>query len=275
MTHEHIRTLVRRANPVPDHRQLESVDSSALVVLDEWRKEMQTDEHQVIEERPGKAGRGLLIGIAAAAVVLLGGLVYVTSSGTEPMTPAPNAVPLPAGAKLDPGAYYADTDGVESTSPRGTFVVAGTGWESLEAGAAKWGDGDYVSLLVTEVEDVSSPGCGATSEPAATSAEDLAHQFAAAGFTIVEPLASVSAFGQNGYHLRVEVPSGCAGPAMVVWNGPVWGERYYQEAGQIEEYWLLDVEGTPVLVEASWFPESPEADLTDLTAVLDSLVITP
>ena len=42
------------------------------------------------------------------------------------------------------------------------------------------------------------------------------------------------------------------------------------------EYWFLDVEGTPVMIEASWAPgSSPEEDVTELQDVLDTLVITP
>ena len=55
----------------------------------------------------------------------------------------------------------------------------------------------------------------------------------------------------------------------------MWGERHYDQAGQMEEYWFLDVEGTPVLVEASWGPESTENDIAELRTVVDSLVVTP
>jgi hypothetical protein len=41
------------------------------------------------------------------------------------------------------------------------------------------------------------------------------------------------------------------------------------------EYWFLDVEGAPVMIEATWFPSSPEEDLAELRGVLDTLVITP
>ena len=53
------------------------------------------------------------------------------------------------------------------------------------------------------------------------------------------------------------------------------GGRYYQDEGQLVEYWFLDVEGTPVMIEASRFPDSSEEEVAELEAVLDTLVITP
>ncbi len=172
---------------------------------------MQVDDRPTEVQTDRNRWRGPMIGIAAAALMIWSrGLVW-PDQGQHPVAePAPNASPLPAGSQpIDPGAYFADTDGEEASSLRGTFVVAGAGWHSLEAGAVKWADDGYVSLMVTEVDDVSSPGCSATSEPAATSAEDLANQFATGGFVTVEALAPVSAFGQDGFHLVVEVPAEC------------------------------------------------------------------
>ena len=111
---------------------------------------------------------------------------------------------------------------------------------------------------------------------AGSTAEELANQVAANGFTVRETLTPVSAFGHEGYHLVTEVPAGCAGELNQAWNGGNWDGRYYQAPGQVVEYWFLDVEGTPVMVEATWFPgSSPQEDLAELRAVIDTLVITP
>ena len=104
---------------------------------------------------------------------------------------------------------------------------------------------------------------------AGSTALDLANQFAASGFTVLEPLAPVSAFGHEGHHMVVEVPEGCAAPTYQAWTGGGWGGRYYQNNGNVVEYWFLDVEGTPVMVEAELGrPEpSPEEDVAELQAV--------
>ena len=73
----------------------------------------------------------------------------------------------------------------------------------------------------------------------------------------------------------LEVPAGCTGAAHSVWAGPT-AERYYHEPeGQVVEYWFLDVEDTPVMVEATWVPSSSEEEVAELRAVLDTLVLTP
>lgn len=282
MTHDQVRQLVRRINPVPDPSALESVEVSVPVL--ERRTEMQVDERPLAEERGDSRWRGPLIGIAAAVAVLLGGGIFLLTNDDMPVaTPAPNATELPGGFQpIAAGAYFADTDGNEETATRGTFVIEGSGWESLEAGAWKVGseggdDAPYVSLFVVEVDQVWEAPCdGGASAPAGTTAKALGDQFAAMPeFISREGLAPVSAFGRDGYHLMLEVPGGCTDDEQNVWSGGLWGERYYQAEGQIVEYWFLDVEGTTVMVEANSFPESSDEDVAELRAVLDTLVITP
>jgi len=51
--------------------------------------------------------------------------------------------------------------------------------------------------------------------------------------------------------------------------------RYFQAPGDIVEFWVIDVGGTPLLIETDRFPDSPEEDVAQLQAILDSIVITP
>ena len=280
MTHDQIREMVRRVNPIPDPRTLVVDDVPVLTTPLERRMDMQTDNREVTEGGGKNRRRGPLVGIAAAAVILIAGLVFVLARDNTPVAePAPNATrisPDEMDSPLPPGAYFVDPDGDETTSLGGTFVIEDSGWTSLPSGTRREFGEDYVSLMVVEVDQVWSPACV---EPAAlaagTTAADLANQVAANGFTIQEALAPVSAFGRDAQHLVVEVPAGCAGDSFMVWDGPTFG-RFYQSPGQVVEYWFLDVAGTPVMVEASWFPgSSPEEDVTELRAVLDTLVITP
>ncbi len=281
MTHDQIREMVRRVNPIPDPSTLEIVDVPVLTTPLERRTEMQIDDKPGTEVQVDHhRRRGPLVGIAAAVVIVIAGSIYLLTNDAPPVaTPAPNPTLLTneGDGLIDPGAYFADTDGDEATSLGGTFVIESEGWAGMQAGVLKamGEDGLAVSLMVTEVDKVWSPVCGGGApQPAGTSAEDLANQFAAAGFTAQEAVSPVNAFGQSGYHLMIEIPPGClAGDTPSVWEGPTFGERYYQAAGQVVEYWFLDVEGIPVMVEAS--SASGEADVSELRAVLDTLVITP
>jgi hypothetical protein len=275
--------MVRRVNPIPDPSTLESVDAPVLVTRLERRMEMQTDDRQVVEARKGNRWSGPLIGVAVAAVILVGGAIFIATNQDQVATPAPNATELTLEMEfqpIEPGAYFADTDLDESTSTRGTFVIESNGWQGTAAGALKQpvDDGPYISLLIAEVDQVWASACdaGSTPQAAATTAEGLANQFVAAGLTTTGALTPVTAFGQEGYHLATEVPAGChSNEAMNAWSGPNWGGRYYQDENQQVEFWFLDVEGTPVLVEASWLPGSTEEAVAELRGVLDTLVITP
>jgi hypothetical protein len=45
-------------------------------------------------------------------------------------------------------------------------------------------------------------------------------------------------------------------------------ERFHQGPGQILEFWVLDVDGTRILIEATRFPDSPPEHVAELQAIL-------
>jgi hypothetical protein len=279
MTHDQIREMVRRVNPIPDPNTLEAVDAPVLAA--ERRTDMQTDTREATGEGRQSRWRGPLVGIAAAVAILIAGSIFLLTNGDPPVaTPAPNATLLTREMEfqpIDPGAYYADTDGDPATALRGTFVIEGSGWVAMQTGAGYSVEESDLWLMVAEIDRVGAPACGSSPvlKPAGTSAEDLANQFAAAGFTVQEGVSPVSAFGQSGYHLLIEVPPGCSSTANWVWEGPTFGRYYHQGPGQMVEYWFLDVEGTPIMVEATWMADFTEEELAPLQAAIDTLVITP
>jgi hypothetical protein len=281
MTHDQIRAMVRRVNPIPDPRALETVAEPVPVTPPERRLDMQTDSRETTEDRGRNRRRSPIIGTAAALVILMGGLLFVLTRDNTPATvAAPNATEIQdAEDPLAPGAYFVATGEEGASSIRGTFVIEGSGWTEVSAsGAMKALGEEYVALLIVEVDGVYSQPCemsGRGPAPAGSTASDLANQFAANGFTVREALAPVNAFGHDGHHLVTEVPAGCANDMFQVWTSGTFDSRFYQADGQMVEYWFLDVEGTPVMVEASWFPSSPEEDIAELREVLDTLVITP
>ena len=210
MTHDQIREMVRRVNPIPDPSMLEIVDVPVLTTPLERRTEMQIDDRPGTEVQVDRnRRRGPLVGIAAAAVILVAGLVFFLARENTPVAePAPNATrisPDEMDSPLAPGAYFVDIDGDGASSVGGTFVIEDSGWTSLPAGARKEFGEDFVSLLVVQVDQVWSPACGGDEPLAAgATAEALANQVAAAGFTIREALAPVTAFGHDGHHLAIE-----------------------------------------------------------------------
>ena len=173
------------------------------------------------------------------------------------------------------------------------FTISEPGWEPIIGTFKEAGEDNYVSVLFAAVTQVASAAChdtkwlpvGETAVEIATGLADIAE------FTTREPLTEVTAFGYDGYHLVLEVPegdhyqsgqgfTGCddpnnpSGHSFDGWEGPTFS-RYYQRPGQIIEYWVLAVEGTPLLIESNQFPDSPQSDIAELQDVLDSIVITP
>jgi hypothetical protein len=49
----------------------------------------------------------------------------------------------------------------------------------------------------------------------------------------------------------------------------------YTGPGYTEEFWILDVEGIRLMMAAERSADSPEQDLEELTAILDSIRIEP
>lgn len=194
---------------------------------------------------------------------------------------------------LEPGDYWIDHDRDPATSLRVDFTIADPGWEPIIGAFKEVGEDNYVAVLVAAVTKVASAACADTEWlPAGATAEEIATGLADIdGFVTREPLTEVTAFGYDGYHLILEIPegdyyqpgqgfTGCddpttpGGSTFDGWEGPTFS-RYYQRPGQIVELWVLDVEGSPLMIESNQFLDSPEEDIAQLLAVLDSIVVTP
>jgi hypothetical protein len=252
---------------------------------------MTKTEESAKTQTPGQ-GRGLAWAIAAFALVLVAGGLYFAFSGddgqvvdqttvptpTTVLTTPPNPTQLPEfGQELDPGVYFIDADDDPSTTTGITYRIEGPGWMS-QNGPSR--DNGSVSLHLHQVQlrfGPHSPGCnypeGPTSEAAEFTAADLADEFAANGFSVREAPAPVSAFGHDGYHVVVEVPEGCDDAVGFQYNA-------FAFPGDVIEAWLFDIDGQIVIVEANWKTEatdltaSPEEDVAELRAVIDTVVLT-
>jgi hypothetical protein len=261
------------------------------------------------------AAAAVLVGVLSFAVVVRNEADQQPQSSVpavEPTAPVPTvpiaAEPIPLSGSdapmIVPGTHFFDADGHAGTSLGANVTIEGTGWRaasgdysvqgsqpSLAAGFYKepaqqsadfWG----VSLMIVQVDTVPQAGCRSDVwNPAGSSAKDLAEQFAANPDVILrEALAPVTAFGYQGYHLLFELPDyssvggyQCAGDRPSLYDG--WQAdgfgRMYTRPTQNVEYWILDVEGRPLLIEASWYADSLEADVADLRTAIESVAIIP
>lgn len=215
-------------------------------------------------------------------------ILETTAPAATTQTTFPGAVPLNGDApELDPGTYWIDHDGDRETSLRVEFTLDEPGWGPF-VGVNKGGPSElsYVAAKFLAVEMVASAACnGTTWVPAGDTAQELATGLSnIEGFVAQVPLEPINAYGYDGYHLVLEVPDlgseigeefvGCDDGFFDGYEGPTIS-RWYQAPHQVVEFWVLDVDGTPLLIETTWFPDSPGEDLDQLQAILDSVVITP
>ncbi len=58
-------------------------------------------------------------------------------------------------------------------------------------------------------------------------------------------------------------------------TGTDLSQRFQQGPGQLTDIYIIDVEGTRVIIDVGHFPSTPEADLADLEDILASITFQP
>ena len=242
---------------------------------------------------------------SVAFVILLAlGACSSAPEGTGATTPSPTATvgssPTPAVqdimeiehfAPLEPGTYSIDPDLDPSTPLQVIYEIGAEGW-SMWIGAAKFvGDG-HVGVSITTVSNLVSHGCrdhAWADPPVGSSVDDLANALAdLAPFRVTLPPEDVSLYGYRGKHLALIVPDlpvsddgnfiGCEEGKLKSWVAAIDTEPRdayygYTGPGYREELWILDVDGTRLLISAERSPGSPAADVAEMRAILDSIRI--
>jgi len=111
---------------------------------------------------------------------------------------------------------------------------------------------------------------------------------------VTTPPTDVTIYGYSGKHLVWTVPglpvegegddlrfTGCIDGQLKSWVAPFDtsepGDAFYGYTGPgyVEEFWILDVEGTRLMIAAGTSPGSPSEDLAEREAILDSIRIEP
>jgi hypothetical protein len=204
-----------------------------------------------------------------------------------------NILDLPDFAPLEPGTYFIDADQDPSTPLRVVYEVPVEGWLQW-IGAAKFADDGHVGVSITTVTNLVRHGCrdhSPADPPVGPSVDDLATALAdLAPFRVTSPPKDVTIYGYRGKHLELTVPdlsvegrgddrrfTGCVGGNLEGWIGEPWFGAFYGYAGPgfTEEFWILDVEGTRLMIAAERSPGSPREDLAEMRAILDSIHIEP
>jgi hypothetical protein len=242
---------------------------------------------------------GLALLVALTGCALDAG---TTASGTSapPSSSEPSSTPpiqdimeIEPFAPLEPGTYFIDPD-LDSSTPLRVVYEVPEGWSQWIGATKSSDDGNYVMVSITTVTNLVRHGCRDHSwadPPVGPSVDDLATALAdLAPFRVTSPPKDVTTHGYSGKYLELTVPDlpfkghggdrffpGCDGKTLMSWIAPLVGGfyGYNGEAGRTEEFWILDAEGSRLVIEANWSPASPRQDVAEMRAILHSIRIEP
>ena len=236
------------------------------------------------------------IGLAAAAVLLVGGGVYgITQIGggdpdagvaTVP-TETPEAANPPNwvdsdGGPVDAGTYRTDV-GVAADGKRieADLTIGGSNWIGSNYPVAFDG-GHFAGIGAYRASSVAG-GCKmeAGHKEAATEQQALAQQLAGMPrSSVVQQPSPTEAFGHTAVHLRLRVDAACGdGAAYLVAEGPAGsrGISYFDENSEgvsrtvITDFWVVDVNGTTVVVDMFHTEDAPRTLVDQAAAARESI----
>lgn len=218
-----------------------------------------------------------------------------TATASEPSAtpPVQDIMELEKFAPLEPGTYFIDPDSDPSTPLRVVYEIPGAGW-SQWFGALKFAAGGHVMINITTVVNLVHHGCRDQSwadPPVGPSVDDLAVALAdLAPFRVTSTPTDVTMYGYRGKYLELTAShlpvegddfTRCVDGNLLSWVAPIdvaegeGGAFHAYNAEPIEEFWILDVDGTRLVIEATWSPASPPADVAEMRAILGSIRVEP
>ena len=214
----------------------------------------------------------------------------LTTTASEPSaTPTvQDVMELEKFAPLEPGTYFIDPDSDPSTPLRVVYEVP-EGW-SQWFGAIKFAGDGHVAINITTVVNLVRHGCRDHSwadPPVGPSVDDLAVALAdLAPFRVTSAPTNVTMDGYRGKHLELTAPdlhdsSRCVDGNLSSWVAPIdvaegeGGAFHGYNAEPVEEFWILDVDGTRLVIETTYSPATHPEDVAEMRAILDSIRIEP
>jgi hypothetical protein len=254
--------------------------------------------------RSGLVSFGLVVAIsgcaAGTAQTPAGNTATPAAASTTPEpTTDPDATPSPADPcdvgdfqRLPIGATcWADPDNDPSTPLRVLYTIPAAGWL---AWPTKFDDeGRHIGIGINEITNLTVDACKdhrAADPPVGPTVDDLATALASLPpFQVTSAPADVTIYGFSGKHLELTVPDlrwvmrgregyfpACKDGVLRTWMAPHLSYAFYgYRPQQIEQFWILDVEGTRLVIEANWSPELPPEWIEEMRAILDSIQIEP
>ena len=215
-----------------------------------------------------------------------------TSSAAMSTTIAKSIPTLGRGEEdLEPGSYLLDfqTRAVGGRIYPQVVLTVPDGWQNYEGwlvgagrdseanGAHKW----FVSFW--DVDEVYAHPChwgGEKIDPGRT-VEGLVAALVEQPLRNATTPIEVTMDGYQGYMLEWSVPTdidfaSCDEGFFESWTGSGWtSDRYQQGPGQVDRLWILDVDGSRLVIDAMHMPGVTEQDREELFAVVNSIQFQP
>jgi len=219
--------------------------------------------------------------VAAAVVAVIIGLSVLV--GPDVGEPGPSSIPGPSslvgteGQVLEPGSYL-----VEAPFPVNITFSVPPDWKTYAAvdehlAAVCKGSECELGLAFWVIDnlpiDPCTPSLGEMDPPVGPSADDLAAALVAQdGYEATGPT-RVSMSGFEGSYVELVgqgIPAGGCYERQTWTTGPHFRRSLHQEKDQI---WILDIEGTRLVVNAFAIGGVPEGDRSELRAMVESVRI--
>lgn len=201
---------------------------------------------------------------------------------------------LPVGA-----ACWIEIATHEGTPLRVRYTIPASGWSAFvgtfkdvgDVGGAQ--DAERVGVLIADIKNLTINPCDnqfPVTPVIGPAVEDLAVALTQLPpFEVSSPPADVTAYGYSGTRLQIRVPGdqafneeyrtfiGCTDGVLASWISPPLNPAFYGYAapGDTEDFWILDVEGTRVVIAALATANASDELIAEQQAILDSIVIEP
>ncbi len=245
----------------------------------------------------------VVVVVALVGINLLPRSGGVTSTGPGPASsPAPSPSPTPAPSASSPstlnftgsyapGTTYAITDPC-CVASRMTFTMPATGWyaplEAWRIGKDVRGGSDIFDLYVKPhfVDNVYTGGCHwrgtELDPPVGPTVDDLATALVAQAGPGASAAAPVTVGGHPGKKVKLSLPSGLdestcdsdGDQAMFgrfVSDNGFGAQPYTHGVGQVNTFYIIDVDGTRQVIDAMYLPGTSAADRAELDRIVASI----
>jgi hypothetical protein len=247
-------------------------------------------------------------------MMVIGLLLSACGASVPAATNSPAETPLPSTATPTPSPSEAACQGIGSFEvlPAGAacwidiatddeqpirvhYTIPAADWFAFVGSAKDVGEGEdaeRVGVLIADIWNLTTDACdqqSAVRPPVGPLVDDLAVALTQLPpFEVTSPPADVSAHGYSGTHLQLRIPvdqpfdeergfSGCTDGVLASWMSPPLSPAFYGYVapGDTEDFWILDVEGTRVVIAALATANASDELIAEQKAVLGSIVIEP